>query len=112
METKHTIKITKYLNKYLPGDGASAGQRFYSDLLRPEFEKAKKGEERLLINLNGLREWPSSFVKATFGKLAREYGSKKVLNYLEFESRDNPVRIEKVKYIIRTSGENKALTGE
>lgn len=109
MENKSSIKIAKHLKKYSPEDGASSGKRFYHELLRPQFEDARKANRILLINLDGLREWPSSFVKASFGKLAKDFGPKNVLNHVEFQSKDNPVRKEKVKYVIRNSGQDKSF---
>jgi len=109
MENKLSINVAAHLKDYSPGEGATSGKKFYQDLLRPRFEEARKARSKLKINLNGLREWPSSFVKASFGKLAKEYGPKNVLNHIAFQSRDNPVREEKVKYVIRNSGQDKSL---
>ena len=77
-------------------DGDFSGQEFLEDILLLKFEKAVEGEYILLIDLDGVWGYPSSFVSGSFGKLSVEKGSDLVLKHIEFKSDENPIRLEKI----------------
>lgn len=77
-------------------DGVNSAKRFLDELLKPEFIKATKGGYILKIDLDGVYGYPSSFVSGSFGKLSIDYGSKLVLEHLDFKSDRKPIRKDKI----------------
>ena len=53
-------------------DGDWSGEKFLEEILLPKFEKALEGSYILLIDLDGVFGYPSSFVSGSFGKLSIE----------------------------------------
>jgi len=105
MDVISTIVIAKDFNED-PGareekDGMNSGQKFYQDLLLPKFEFVKENNGELLIDLDGVFGYPSSFVSGSFGALSIKYGSELVLNHLKFKSDRRPIRIDKIVYEIK-----------
>lgn len=100
MEIKDTIVIATEF-KDNPGareraDGPNSGQEFLEDILLPRFNKAVENDYILLIDLDGVWGYPSSFISGSFGKLSMDYGAELLLKHLEFKSDLNPMRINKV----------------
>jgi len=77
-------------------DGDFSGEQFLEEILLPKFEKAVAGNYKLLIDLDKVWGYPSSFVSGSFGKLSLAKSSELVLKHIEFKSDDNPIRLEKV----------------
>lgn len=77
-------------------DGPCSGEEFYDKFLEPKFIKAKKNKSKLIINLDGVWGYPSSFVSGSFGKLALEYSSEEVLSTIEFISEESETRKERI----------------
>jgi hypothetical protein len=105
MEIKDKINIASDFGK-TPGaryryEGAFSGEAFLEDILRPKFIQAVEGNYKILILLDGVLGYPSSFISGSFGKLSVDNGSSKVLKHLEFESKNN-LRIEKILLEIKT----------
>lgn len=100
MEIKDTIVIARDF-KDNPGardreDGPHSGQEFLEDILLERFNKAVTEEYILLIDLDGVWGYPSSFIGGSFGKLSIDRGSELLLKHLKFKSEKNPLRINKV----------------
>ena len=100
MEIKDTIIIAKEF-KDNPGareraDGPNSGQEFLEDILLTRFNKAVANNYILLIDLDGVWGYPSSFISGSFGKLSMDRGADLLLKHLQFKSDMNPMRIEKV----------------
>lgn len=100
MQVKDKIEVAKDYTD-TPGaryikDGPFSGELFLNNILRPKFEKALKNGYKLLIDLDGVWGYPSSFVSGSFGKLSTEVGFKKVLEYIEFKSDENSIRLENI----------------
>jgi len=96
MEIKDMIIMKDEFGK-TPGsrytkDGGFSGQKFLDELLRPRFENAVVNVYILLIDLDNVWGYPSSFVSGSFGKLSLEKGSDLLLKHIRFKSRDNPLR--------------------
>lgn len=53
-------------------DGPHSGEEFFEVLLKPKFEEAVRNKVKLIINLDGVWGYPSSFVSGAFGKLSLE----------------------------------------
>ncbi|MFY7666896.1 STAS-like domain-containing protein [Flavobacterium sp.] len=77
-------------------DGPHSGQEFLEDIFITRFNKAIDGNYIILVDLDGVWGYPSSFVSGSFGKLSMEIGSEILLKHLQFKSDRNPLRIEKV----------------
>lgn len=105
MEIKDTLKIAEEFSDTTGArdyeDGDYSGKEFYDNFLLPRFEQAAKNSYALLIDIDGVWGWPSSFVSGSFGLLSQEKGVQKVLTHLKFKCDSNPMKIEKAKYIIK-----------
>lgn len=77
-------------------DGPNSGEEFYDRLLLPRFQKALDKQEKLVIVLDGVWGYPSSFVSGSFGKLAVIYGSKRVLDVIDFISEESETRKNRI----------------
>ena len=77
-------------------DGPHSGQEFYDDLLLPKFKEAQSNKEKLMIDLDGVWGYPSSFVSGSFGKLSLEYGADEVLKVIEFISDESETRKNRI----------------
>ncbi len=77
-------------------DGPNSGQEFLEDILLSRFNKAIKENYILLIDLDGVWGYPSSFVSGSFGRLSMERGAELLIKHLKFKSDRNPIRIDKV----------------
>lgn len=100
MEIKDKIIIASDFSDH-PGaryrkDGEFSGEQFLDEILRPRFEKAVSGGYLLLVDLDRVYGYPSSFVSGSFGKLSLDKGASHVLQYLRFKSIDNPLNEEKI----------------
>ena len=74
--------------------GPNSGEEFYDSVLSKKFEEAVNNDEMLILDLDGVIGYPSSFIDQSFGTLSRRYGSKKVLKYLRFISEDQPSLVD------------------
>jgi len=93
------IKIVKIFSE-IPGgrykkDGSSSGEEFREKYLKPKYESLGKGK-KLIIDFDGTYGYPPSFLDEAFGGLARIFGSKEVLDKLEFKSDEEPGLIDEV----------------
>lgn len=77
-------------------DGKFSGEEFLETLLQPKFERAVEAGHILLIDLDGVLGYPSSFVSGSFGKLSVEKTSDLVLKHLQFKSDESPIRLENI----------------
>tara|TARA_B100001287_G_scaffold69292_1_gene57021 strand:+ start:1675 stop:2007 length:333 start_codon:yes stop_codon:yes gene_type:complete len=105
MEIKDTLIIAKEFGDTAGArdyeDGDFSGKEFYDKFLLPKFKKALEQNYILLIDLAGFWGWPSSFVSGSFGILSKQFTASTVLEHLQFRSESNPMKIEKVKFIIK-----------
>lgn len=77
-------------------DGDFSGELFLNTILRPKFNKAVDGGYLLLIDLDKVFGYPSSFVSGSFGKLSIDKGDDTVLRHIQFKSDENSLRLEKI----------------
>lgn len=99
MDIKDHIIIAKDFHRD-PGarkesDGKNSGELFFTELLRPKFEKALREKHMILIDLDDVLGYPSSFVSGAFGTLSIEFGSDLVMKHIKFKSDRRPIRIKK-----------------
>lgn len=100
MDIKDKIVIatdfTDHLGARYRTDGEWSGQKFLEDILLGRFEKAVTENYLLLVDLDNVYGYPSSFVSGAFGKLSVDKGPEIVLKHLTFKSDQNPLRIDKI----------------
>jgi STAS-like domain of unknown function (DUF4325) len=100
MEVTQKIIIAKDFSDALGAryrkDGPFSGEEFLETLLLPKFESAVKSNSLLLIDLNNVYGYPSSFVSGSFGKLSIEKTKDLVLKHIKFDSTSNPLNEEKI----------------
>lgn len=77
-------------------DGDFSGEQFLDEILLVKFEKAVLDNYIVLIDLDKVWGYPSSFVSGSFGKLSIAKGADLVLKHIQFKSDENPIRLEKV----------------
>ena len=64
-------------------DGPHSGEEFFEVLLKPKFEEAVRNKVKLIINLDGVWGYPSSFVSGAFGKLSLEIRKNRIITEIE-----------------------------
>lgn len=95
-----TISIAKDFSVYpggrTPEDGPHSGREFREQLLIPIFD----GNERVVINFDGVRGYGSSFLEEAFGGLVRcGIAKEKILSQLDFCSSKDSIVSEVKRYI-------------
>lgn len=100
MKIKEKIFIAKDFSDS-PGarykeDGEYSGQAFLENILQGAFEKAVSGDYKILIDLDGVWGYPSSFISGSFGKLSIDKGADLVLKHIEFKSEDSETRLQEI----------------
>ena len=81
-------------------EGKFSGELFLESLLEPKFLDAFNKKVKLLVYLDGVLGYPSSFVSGSFGKLSDKHGYDKVLSVIDLIS-DNQIRREKILFEIK-----------
>lgn len=82
------------------GKKAHSGQEFREDHLEPKFKEAVANNKKLIVNLDGTIGYGTSWLEEVFGGLARDHGSDKVLNNIDFISEEEEYLIEDIKQYI------------
>ncbi|MCA9353397.1 STAS-like domain-containing protein [Candidatus Nomurabacteria bacterium] len=100
MEIKKKIRIANDFSDS-PGaryreDGDFSGQAFLEDILLGAFEGAVKDDYKILIDLDGVWGYPSSFISGSFGKLSLSKTADLVLKHIEFKSDDSATRLDEI----------------
>ena len=82
-------------------DGSLSGQQFLEEILRPRFEEALAASAKLVVNLDGVSGYPTSFLEEAFGGLARLHKQDVVDRTLEFVCTDEPYQDQEIRRYIR-----------
>lgn len=77
-------------------DGSWSGEQFLEEVLKPKFEKAVKENYILLIDLDKVFGYPTSFISGSFGLLSQEKGSDILLKHIKFKSDENALRLTRI----------------
>ena len=77
-------------------DGDFSGEEFLNSILRPKFIEGQKSGEKLLVDLDGVSGFATSFLEEAFGGLSREFGPKALHDVLQFKAEDEPGLIEEI----------------
>jgi hypothetical protein len=86
-------------------DGPWSGEQFLDEILRPRFGEALKNNERLLIDLDGVAGYATSFLEAAFGGLAREGESSVILQITDFKSDEEPYLVDEIRQYIKEANQ-------
>ncbi len=94
-------------------EGEYSGEQFRKDLLEPAFVKARDSRQPLIVDLDGVVGYATSFLEEAFGGLARIYDPGDVLKSLELVCKDEPSLVEEVRrYITDTNSEHPTERGQ
>ena len=81
-------------------EGPNSAEKLMNDRLRSLFSQVVHSNERLKIDLDGTTGYATSFLEATFGGLAREFGPTVVLDHISIKSEKVPDYAEEsISYI-------------
>ena len=83
--------------RYAEQGNNDSGEDFYHNVLNAEFVKAIKSESFLVVNLDGVDGYMSSFLDEAFGNLVYDFGLELVTKYLQFVSEEEPEWIDMIK---------------
>ena len=83
-------------------DGDFSGEEFLNDILIPKFEKVKDIKNALLlVDLDNVEGYATSFLEAAFGGLARIYLREEIMDHLRFKCNDEPLLEREIKQYIQ-----------
>lgn len=84
---ERTINIARDYSPVLGGRwirlGPHSGEDFYNSKLKEAYLEAYKEGGKLIVELDGTKGYPSSFLDQSFGELARQYGVDNVRKTLD-----------------------------
>lgn len=83
--------------------GMFSGEEFYEELLLPKFRQAEELGVKLIVNVDGLFGYPSSFIDASFGRLIRELGRATVDGRLIIEAIADQFALKEINYCLETA---------
>ena len=100
-----TIRIAKDFSS-TPGprwrrEGKHSGEQFREEVLAPALREVIASGGRILVDLDGVEGFASSFLEEAFGGLARQFPGVDVLNYLDIKSDEDPFRKAEIEEDIR-----------
>ncbi len=70
--------------------GEASGELFYHTVLNPQFVTAIEAGKSIIVNLDGVDGYMSSFLDEAFGNLIFDFGKEEVLKRLSFISEEEP----------------------
>lgn len=102
METKENIIINIKDYSLSPGpryaeQGCSSGEDFYHKVLNKKFAEAYQNGLKLIVVLDGVDGYASSFLDEAFGNLVYDFGVNVVDSILIIESQEEPEWINMIK---------------
>lgn len=77
-------------------EGPFSGEQFRDEILEPAFLKSKEKGLGIIVNLDGVAGYATSFLEESFGGLARKYGSAEVSSLIKVISHDEPYLIDDI----------------
>lgn len=81
-------------------EGEFSGDQFLEEKLEPAFLLARDSGQPLVVDLDGVVGYATSFLEAAFGGLARIYEPRDVLQTLQLICKDEPSLVDEVKHYI------------
>lgn len=86
-----------------PDEGDFSGEIFLEKLLKPRFVEALAKKSKLIVDLDGVEGYATSFLEASFGGLARLHPADLILNTIQLISKDEPFLIEEIEGYIKNA---------
>lgn len=86
----------RYIRQDKIGEPTS-GEAFYLSMLNPKFAQAYKEKKTLVLQLDGVSGYPSSFLDEAIGELVFDFTLDIVNDYLDFETKMYSRRVKQVK---------------
>lgn len=84
-------------------EGDFSGEEFLEKKLKPKYLEAFEKKVKLIIDLDDVEGYGTSFLESAFGGLARIYEPKEVLNTLEIVSKDEPLLKQEIENYIKSA---------
>ena len=72
-------------------DGPYPAEDFYDRIVKPTFQKALESGRDLIIDLDGVSAYATSFLQGTFGTLAHDFTTEVVNERMQYKHEDDPV---------------------
>lgn len=92
-----------------PEEGPFPGVEFRNNILYPKLIEAIQDGEELLVDLDGVAGYGTSFLEESFGGLIRENGVSynDILKTLKFKSNEDPTYVDEIKQYLHEANINK-----
>lgn len=84
-------------------NGRFSGEEFLDTILKDKFLEAERENKKLVVNVDGLAGYPSSFIDGSFGELIRNFGRKRVEKTLKIEAQIDDFAIKEIEYCLETA---------
>ena len=78
-------------------DAMTSGEAFYINILNKEFKECFEENNKLILCLDGVSGYPSSFLDEAIGELVYDFRLENVKRLLDFETRMHKKRVNQVK---------------
>lgn len=82
-------------------DGPKSGEEFLEKLLEPKYLQAVASKDKLVVDLDDVWGYASSFISGSFGALSMKYTPEAVMQVLSLICKDNPLLITKIEHEIK-----------
>lgn len=102
-ETKQTLMLCVKDFSVSPGPryanqgNNDSGEDFYHSILNAKFYEAIKTNKVLVVDLDGVDGYMSSFLDEAFGNLVYDFGLDNIREYLDIVSKEEPEWIEMIQ---------------
>ena len=104
VELKVATEFSEIPGPRKESEGTFSGEAFLKNYLRPRYLRAVKEGCPLLVDLDNVAGYPTSFLEEAFGGLAREFGPSPVEATLVLSCYDEPYISDEIKRYIREAG--------
>lgn len=86
----------RYIRQDIEGEMTS-GEAFYINILNKAFKECFEENKKLILCLDGVSGYPSSFLDEAIGELVYDFRLENVNRLLDFETRMHKKRVSQVK---------------
>lgn len=86
-------------------DGPNSGEEFREVHLEPHFAKGQQPPDKLVVILDGVFGYATSFLEEAFGGLARKIGSDLCAKTIKIVSLEDPALVPEIESYIRDASE-------
>lgn len=86
----------RYIRQDIEG-AMTSGEAFYINVLNKEFKECYEEKKKLIICLDGVSGYPSSFLDEAIGELVYDFRLDNIKQLLDFETRMHKKRVNQVK---------------